>query len=40
MTWPTVDVNQINQYQGAITEIERTMLLVGATGANAGDKTR
>ncbi|HHS3095115.1 TPA: DUF2586 domain-containing protein [Klebsiella oxytoca] len=38
MTWPTVDINQINQYQGAITEIERTMLLVGAAGANAGDK--
>ena len=38
MTWPTVDINQINQYQGAITEIERTMLLVGAAGATAGDK--
>lgn len=42
MTWPTVDINQINQYQGAITEIERTMLLVGAAGANDDlrDRTR
>nr|ELR5257611.1 DUF2586 family protein [Providencia rettgeri] len=29
MTWPTVTINQLNQRQGRINEIERTVLFVG-----------
>ncbi|NHB87185.1 DUF2586 domain-containing protein [Photorhabdus tasmaniensis] len=29
MTWPTVTINQLNQQQGHINEIERTLLFIG-----------
>lgn len=29
MTWPTVTINQLNQRQGRINEIERTVLFIG-----------
>ncbi|EJD6704578.1 DUF2586 family protein [Serratia marcescens] len=36
MTWPSVDINQLNQYQGTSTEIERVVLFVGIGATNAG----
>lgn len=36
MTWPSVDINQLNQYQGTPTEIERVVLFVGVGTTNAG----
>lgn len=29
MTWPSVDVNQVNQLQGEVTEVERCVLFIG-----------
>jgi len=29
MTWPLVDVNQVNQLLGEVTEVERTALFIG-----------
>lgn len=34
MTWPTVTINQLNQRQGRINEIERTVLFIG-TGSES-----
>lgn len=39
MTWPTVDVNQLNQLQGETNEIERVMLFVGSLKATGGAAT-
>ncbi|OAT23282.1 topoisomerase IA [Buttiauxella gaviniae ATCC 51604] len=39
MTWPTVDVNQLNQLQGETNEIERVMLFVGSLKATGGTAT-
>lgn len=39
MTWPTVDVNQLNQLQGETNEIERVMLFVGSLQATGGTST-
>ncbi|MGD8163363.1 DUF2586 domain-containing protein [Pantoea sp. FN0307] len=36
MTWPSVQINQINQLQGETDEIERVLLFVGTGGKNAG----
>jgi len=36
MTWPTVQVNQVNQLQGETKEIERAVLYVGKGKTNAG----
>lgn len=36
MTWPTVQVNQVNQLQGETKEIERAVLYVGTGKINAG----
>lgn len=36
MTWPTVDINQLNQYQGSTNEIERVVLFVGEGVTNVG----
>ncbi|HDM8439748.1 TPA: DUF2586 family protein [Yersinia enterocolitica] len=30
MTWPTVTINQLNQRQGKINEVERTVLFIGS----------
>ncbi|MEX9212841.1 DUF2586 domain-containing protein [Providencia rettgeri] len=35
MTWPTVTINQLNQRQGRINEIERTVLFIGSGSENA-----
>lgn len=38
MTWPSVTINQLNQRQGKINQIERTLLFVGfADSASPGD---
>lgn len=37
MTWPNVTVNQLNQRQGAINEVERTLLFVGRADTGPGD---
>lgn len=37
MTWPNVTINQLNQRQGKINEIERTLLYVGAADTGTGD---
>jgi hypothetical protein len=29
MTWPQVEVNQVNQLLGEVTEVERTVLFIG-----------
>ncbi|HEP0305466.1 TPA: DUF2586 family protein [Providencia rettgeri] len=34
MTWPTVTINQLNQRQGRIDEIERTVLFIGYGNEN------
>lgn len=39
MTWPTVDVNQLNQLQGETNEIERVMLFVGSLTATGNVAT-
>lgn len=36
MTWPSVEINQLNQYQGTPTEIERVVLFVGVGATHAG----
>ncbi len=36
MTWPFVQVNQVNQLQGETKEVERTVLFVGTGNANMG----
>lgn len=38
MTWPSVDINQLNQRAGTAAEVERTMLFVGLADAPLGDK--
>lgn len=38
MTWPNVTINQINQRQGEIAEIERTLLFCGMASGSLGDK--
>ncbi|PVZ87910.1 DUF2586 domain-containing protein [Serratia sp. S1B] len=35
MTWPNVTINQLNQRQGIINEIERTVLFIGHAAAEA-----
>lgn len=39
MTWPSVDVNQVNQLQGEVTEVERCTLFIGK-GAKGVGKTQ
>ena len=39
MTWPSVDINQLNQRQGEIAGIERIMLFVGHASKALGDKS-
>lgn len=39
MTWPSVDINQLNQRQGEIAGIERIMLFVGQASKALGDKS-
>jgi len=36
MTWPLVEVNQVNQLLGEVTEVERTVLFIGKGTTNAG----
>lgn len=36
MTWPLVDVNQVNQLLGEVSEVERTVLFIGKGGAGVG----
>ncbi|WP_024549876.1 DUF2586 domain-containing protein [Siccibacter turicensis] len=36
MTWPTVDVNQVNQLQGEVNEVERTVLFIGKGKTGVG----
>ncbi|MEX0518301.1 DUF2586 domain-containing protein [Raoultella planticola] len=36
MTWPSVNIEQLNQYQGTPTEIERVALFVGKGATNTG----
>jgi hypothetical protein len=36
MTWPSVTINQLNQRQGKINEIERTVLYIGSAKAEKG----
>ena len=36
MTWPVVDVNQVNQLQGEVTEVERCVLFIGKGKAGVG----
>ncbi|WP_312156324.1 DUF2586 domain-containing protein [Lelliottia nimipressuralis] len=38
MTWPSVDINQLNQRAGTAAEVERTMLFVGPASESLGDK--
>lgn len=35
MTWPTVTIDQLNQRQGKISEVERTVLFVGSAAADS-----
>ncbi|RQM39126.1 DUF2586 domain-containing protein [Erwinia psidii] len=37
MTWPSVTINQLNQRQGTINEVERTLLFVGTAASGDGD---
>ncbi len=37
MTWPNVTINQINQRQGDITDVERTLLFAGPASADIPD---
>ncbi|WP_145507681.1 DUF2586 domain-containing protein [Yersinia hibernica] len=37
MTWPTVTLNQLNQRQGRINEVERTVLFIGSAAADSDD---
>ncbi|HEI9727851.1 TPA: DUF2586 family protein [Serratia marcescens] len=37
MTWPNVTINQLNQRQGRINEVERTVLYVGPAESGDGD---
>ncbi|HBT3200359.1 TPA: DUF2586 family protein [Klebsiella quasipneumoniae subsp. quasipneumoniae] len=37
MTWPNVTINQLNQRQGKINEVERTVLFVGNAATGDGD---
>ncbi|HEO9045954.1 TPA: DUF2586 family protein [Enterobacter kobei] len=39
MTWPGVDVNQLNMRQGAVAEIERVLLFVGHAADVLDDQT-
>ncbi|MEI7159732.1 DUF2586 family protein, partial [Pectobacterium parmentieri] len=40
MSWPTVQINQVNQLQGETNEIERVVLFVGlGTGKDKVAKT-
>ncbi|ELY2855805.1 DUF2586 family protein [Cronobacter dublinensis] len=36
MTWPNVDVNQVNQLQGETSEVERVVLFTGTAKTNTG----
>ncbi|WP_413740831.1 DUF2586 domain-containing protein [Sodalis sp. RH18] len=36
MTWPTVVINQLNEYAGTTTEIERVLLYLGTGATNVG----
>ncbi|EMC4265348.1 DUF2586 domain-containing protein [Franconibacter pulveris] len=36
MTWPSVDVNQVNQLQGETSEVERVVLFIGTGKTNTG----
>ncbi len=36
MTWPGVDVNQVNQLQGEVTEVERCVLFIGKGKTGVG----
>ncbi|AJJ65144.1 DUF2586 domain-containing protein [Yersinia aldovae] len=35
MTWPTITINQLNQRQGKINEVERTVLFIGSAAADS-----
>ncbi|MFW5389681.1 DUF2586 domain-containing protein [Yersinia sp. 2544 StPb PI] len=35
MTWPTVTIDQLNQRQGKINEVERTVLFIGSAAADS-----
>ncbi len=35
MTWPTVTIDQLNQRQGRINEVERTVLFIGSAAADS-----
>lgn len=37
MTWPSVDINQINNHSGEVSGVEQIMLFVGLAGAPLGD---
>ncbi|EQA4235397.1 DUF2586 domain-containing protein [Serratia marcescens] len=37
MTWPNVTINQLNQRQGRINEVERTVLFVGPAATGPGE---
>ena len=37
MTWPSVDINQINNHSGEVSGVEQIMLYVGLAGAPLGD---
>lgn len=36
MTWPSVDINQVNQLQGEVTEVERCVLFIGTGKKGVG----
>lgn len=36
MTWPLVEVNQVDQLLGEVTEVERTVLFIGKGATNTG----
>ncbi len=36
MTWPSVGIDQLNQYQGTTTETERVVLFLGTAASGAG----
>lgn len=36
MTWPLVEVNQVNQLLGEVKEVERSVLFIGKGGAHSG----
>ncbi|MEM5487060.1 DUF2586 domain-containing protein [Enterobacter cloacae] len=38
MTWPSVDITQINNFQGEIAGVEQIMLIAGEAAADLGDK--